>query len=229
LADLLLKENLRIGQSAWIRTDTLVRDAHSGAMDSCVRAGLNEVYLGIERSDAASLAALGKTSDLEDARQGLKILHSRFPEVLAIGSFIYGLPGDTAATIRAIHRLGFELDLDQCFFIPLTPLPGTPGWQPDLWDASGAFFRTFSFLPSGNPQGRWAALERALLLSVLFNWPWIRLQTGLRHLFCGDVRKRRVQRRLQARATRFILQNLFAAVLGENQHMGLIFPTWYES
>ena len=50
----------------------------------------------------------------------------------------------------------------------LTPLPGTAGWQPELWDASGERFREFNFVPAGHPHGRFAALERALLLSVLY-------------------------------------------------------------
>jgi len=37
--------------------------------------------------------------------------------VTAIGSFIYGLPGDTPATVRAIHQLSIDLGLDQPFFI----------------------------------------------------------------------------------------------------------------
>ncbi len=104
LAELLLRDGIRVGQSAWVRTDAMVRDAHSGALGNCVRSGLNEVYLGIERPDSESLASLHKTSGVADAREALRILRDQFPEVLAIGSFIYGLPGDSPQTIRAIHR-----------------------------------------------------------------------------------------------------------------------------
>src|ERR1039457_7328479 len=122
----------------------MVRDAHSGALANSVRSGLNEVYLGIERPDSERLAALHKTSGVGDARQALRILREQFPEMLAIGSFIYGLPGDSAQTIRAIHRFVSELDLDQFFFIPLTPLPGTAGWGDGLWDPTGERFREFN-------------------------------------------------------------------------------------
>ncbi|MGA2862857.1 MAG: radical SAM protein [Verrucomicrobiota bacterium] len=228
VAELMLREGLRVGQSAWVRTDALVRDARSGALASCVRAGLNEVYLGIERADAASLAALHKTSGVAEARAALEILREQFPAVLAIGSFIYGLPGDSPRAVRAIHRLAIELGLDQFFFIPLTPLPGTQGWRAELWDPTGERFREFNFLPTGRPHGRYAALERALLFSLLCNWPPARLRSWRQRLFCGDARKRRVHRRLQTRAARFHLGRLLNRALGGGDDLGLVFPRWYE-
>jgi radical SAM superfamily enzyme YgiQ (UPF0313 family) len=229
LAELLLREDLRVGQSAWVRTDALVRDADSGALDHCVQSGLNELYLGIERPDAPSLSALGKTGGPGDAREAMRILNARFPQVLAIGSFIYGLPGDTPATVRAIHRLACELELDQFFFIPLTPLPGTAGWRPELWDPSGRFFRRFNFLPGTGLNPRQAALERALLLSLLFQWTPARFRTWARHLRSGDARKRRVGWRLVERGARFHLGRLVRRLRKGNDGEGLIFPAWYET
>jgi radical SAM superfamily enzyme YgiQ (UPF0313 family) len=229
LAELLLAEDLGIGQSAWMRTDAIVRDAGSGALDNCVRSGLNETYLGIERPDGESLAALHKTSGVDQARAAMQILRTHFPEVLAVGSFIYGLPGDTPASVRAIHRLALELDLDQFFFIPLTPLPGTAEWRPELWDPTGERFREFNFLPAGRPHGRHAALERALLCSLLFHWPRQRVQSYGRLLFGRDSRKRRVQRRLLGRGVRFQWQRAVQALRGGPEHWGLVYPSWYES
>jgi anaerobic magnesium-protoporphyrin IX monomethyl ester cyclase len=229
LAELMSREGLTVGQSAWMRTDALVRDGNSGALASCVRAGLNEIYLGIERPDAASLAALHKTAGADDARAALRLLRARFPEVLAVGSFIYGLPGDSPAAVHAIHRLAIELELDQFFFIPLTPLPGTAGWRPELWDPTGERFREFNFLPTGRPHGRDAELERALLFSLLFYWPAARLRGWYHQLTARDPRKRRVHRRLHARAARFHLERLVKTALGADYQTGLLFPRWYES
>jgi radical SAM superfamily enzyme YgiQ (UPF0313 family) len=192
----------------------VVRDARSGALANCIRAGLNEVYLGIERPDSESIAALHKTSGVADAREALRILRGQFPEVLAIGSFIYGLPGDSPQTIRAIHRFVTELELDQFFFLPLTPLPGTAGWRPELWDPSGE---------------RFANLERALLWSMLTNWPWARVRGYLRPWLGGHARRRRVQWRLTARATKVYLTRVLRDVLGSSDEFGLIFPSWYEN
>jgi anaerobic magnesium-protoporphyrin IX monomethyl ester cyclase len=60
LAESLLREGRPIGQSAWVRADCLVRDAASGALETCVRAGLNEVYIGIERLEPEDLRRLRK-------------------------------------------------------------------------------------------------------------------------------------------------------------------------
>jgi radical SAM superfamily enzyme YgiQ (UPF0313 family) len=229
LAELLLRDGIRVGQSAWVRTDAMVRDARSGALANCVRSGLNEVYLGIERPDSESLSSLHKTSGTADAREALRILRGQFPEVLAIGSFIYGLPGDSPQTIRAIHRLVSELDLDQFFFIPLTPLPGTSEWRTELWDPTGERFREFNFLPTGRPHGRHADLERALLWSLLTQWPPSRVRGYLRHWFGGDARRRRVQRRLAVRGARVHLTRLLRNALGCGDEFGLVFPRWYES
>jgi anaerobic magnesium-protoporphyrin IX monomethyl ester cyclase len=229
LAELLLHEDLCVGQSAWMRTDALVRDANSGALDNCVRAGLNEAYLGIERPDAESLASLHKSSGVEHARAALRILRRRFPQVLAIGSFIYGLPGDTPKAVRAIHRLTMELELDQFFFIPLTPLPGTSAWRPEFWDPTGERFREFNFLPTGRPHGWHAELERALLWSLLTYWPAVRLRNYLHELLRLDARRRRVQWRLALRGARFHLGRMMKSPVGADDSSGLVFPRWYES
>ena len=229
LAELLLRDGIHVGQSAWVRTDAMVRDAHSGALAHCVRSGLNEVYLGIERPDGESLSSLHKTSGVEHAREALHILRSQFPEVLAIGSFIYGLPGDSPRTIRAIHRFVSELDLDQFFFIPLTPLPGTSDWRTELWDPTGESFREYNFLPTGQPHGRHAELERALLWSLLTHWPWTRVRGYLRGLLPGDARRRRVQWRLAVRGAQVHLRRMLHNALGGGHEFGMVFPRWYES
>jgi anaerobic magnesium-protoporphyrin IX monomethyl ester cyclase len=229
LAELMLRHGLEVGQSAWVRSDCLVRDAGSGSLAACARAGLNEIYLGIERPDAESLQTLHKTSSLADARAALQLLRSRFPQIVTIGSFIYGLPGDTPATIRLIHRLSIELQLDQAFFIPMTPLPGTPAWQPNLWDASGRSFRRFSFLPSYRPHDGLTVLERALLVSVLFDWPPARLRSYLSSLLAGDARRRRISRRLAVRGGAYCLRQALRSLLGEMPAGGLVFPAWYET
>ncbi len=229
LAEALLREDIRIGQSAWVRSDALVRDAGSGALAACAASGLNEVYLGVERPDAAGLAALHKSSGVEDAREALGILRKDFPDILAIGSFIYGLPGDTPAAARAIHRLAVELGLDQFFFIPLTPLPGTVGWREELWDPTGERFREFNFLPSGRPHGRHADLERALLWSLLTYWPASRVRAYLRGFLTLPPRRRRVRWRLAMRGARFHLGRLWQGLAGGGDRLGMVFPRWYEA
>jgi radical SAM superfamily enzyme YgiQ (UPF0313 family) len=227
LSELLLRENLSIGQSAWMRTDALVRDAASGGLESCVRSGLNEVYLGIERMDAGSLGALHKTCGTHHAAEAMRLLRERFPEILVVGSFIYGMEGDTPEMMRQMYRMSVELDFDECFFIPLTPLPGTSGWRPDLWDPSGERFRDASFLPAGRRGGRNAALERALLFSTLFHWPPVRVKNYLHHFLGNAPRRRRVNWRLLKRNVSFAL-NRYVRTFFDDSSCGMVFPSWYE-
>jgi anaerobic magnesium-protoporphyrin IX monomethyl ester cyclase len=228
VAELMLREGLIVGQSAWARADGIVRDAAAGALASCVRAGLNELYLGIERPNQAGLWALGKTLDLDQARAAMRILQRDYPEVCAIGSFIYGLPEDTPATIRAIHRLAVELGLDQFFFIPLTPLPGTTRWRPELWDPTGQRFRRFGFLPAYSGGGVQAKLERALVRSILFDWYPARLRGYCRRLFAANSRKRRINWHLVWRAVHFHLARILRRWRVGQEAGGLILPAWYD-
>jgi len=228
LAEAMLREGLQLGQGAWVRADGILRDAASGALALCVRAGLREVYLGVERTDEASLRAMGKTVSFGAAQEAVRVLNERFPEVLTVGSFIYGLPGDTPATMRAMHRQADVMGLDAAFFIPHTPLPGTTGWQASAWDASGEAFRQFAFLPifrAGHPLAR---LERALFFSLLLNWNTDRLRCYLGGLRQKDRRRRRLNRRLKARGAALHWRLFVAGLFGARDQTGLVFPSWYE-
>jgi len=229
LAELLLQHALAVGQSAWVRADGVVRDARSGALARMVRAGLNEVYLGVERPDPASLRALHKTTTLEETREAFEILAREHPEVFTFGSFIYGLPGDTAATIRAMYRLSLELEMDKAFFIPLAPLPGTPFWRPELWDASGQRFRGFDFLPSATNGHPRAPLDRALVASFVLDWRPVRIRSYVRAFCSRDARKRRMTWRILGRAAQLAAADLTHALLDHGRADGMVLPRWYES
>jgi anaerobic magnesium-protoporphyrin IX monomethyl ester cyclase len=227
VAERLLRANRQIGQSAWVRADGLVRDAASGALESCVRAGLNEVHIGIERGDAESLQALNKNVKLETCRRALEILARDYPGVFKVGSFVYGLPGDTPDTVRKLHELSSELGLDHPFFIPLTPLPGTEFWRPEMWDPAGERFRGSSFLPGAG--GARGALERALVFSSLFNWNAARRRTCTRALLHPNPRTRRMSRRLIVRAGGFEARRFWRMLTGGEECGGMSLPSWYES
>lgn len=229
LAERLLANELTIGQSAWVRADAIVRDARSGALDQLIRAGLNEVYLGVERPDEDGLRALDKTSTLGETRRAFEILAGDYPQVFTVGSFIYGLAGDTPSTVRAIFRLSNELLMDKAFIIPLTPLPGTPFWRPDLWDASGARFRSFDFLPSTAGDPARAALDRALLAACAFDWSAARLRSYARAFCSGNARRRRMQWRLAVRATSFWAAEVLRAARRHHTGGAMVLPRWYES
>ncbi len=228
LAEALLRENLAVGQSAWVRADGIVRDARSGALAAMVRGGLNEVYVGVERPDDKGLQAVHKSASIPVMREAFEILARDFPQVFTLGTFIYGLPGDTPETVYAIVRLAHELKMDQAFFIPLTPLPGTPFWRDELWDDTGENFRDFNFLPSATRSGARRDLEWALLCAGMFHWTPARLRNYAGGLRRGGTRKRRVAVRLAARSAWFALHGLLRGLL-TGPRAGMIFPSWYES
>lgn len=229
LAEMLLREDLRLGQSAWVRSDYLVRDASSGALKKSIQAGLNEVYVGIERPDQAGLRALKKRNRDGEVREALRILATDYPEVFTVGSFIYGLPGDTAATIRAIYRLACDLGLDMAFFIPLTPLPGTPYWRPEFWDPTGTFSRSFDFLPHVNGDPLQARLARTLLWCIVFSWPPSRFRWMLRSLFSRSPRRARIRRRHFFRGLRFCAAGIAGALRKNGNTQAMLYPSWYNS
>jgi radical SAM superfamily enzyme YgiQ (UPF0313 family) len=228
LAERMLRENLRLGQSAWVRADGLLRDEASGALETCVAAGLNEVYAGIERPDTAGLEALHKREDLDQCRRAFRLLAQKYPQIFIVGSFIYGLPGDTPDTVRRVYRLSLELDLDKAFFIPLTPLPGTPFWRPELWDATGRHFRAFSFLPHPTATSPFPELDGALLACMVRGWRLSRVWGYWRGLFHSTPRKRRLTWRVFLRSTRFVLRLIRESFLGGRSTHGMLTPKWYE-
>lgn len=225
LAEQLCREGLQTGQSAWVRADHLRRDHDSGALAACVRAGLDEVYVGVERSDTASLAGFHKGEDLDAIRDAFHRLRRHHPRVFTVGSFIYGLPGDSPETMRHLYQLSLELGVDQAFFIPLTPLPGTPFWQDSLWDPTGESFRSYSFLPQGI--NGTAELDRALMRRMAFHWPGARIGGYFRRLFLEGSRKRRITLRLTARALKFAA-DLMLDQAPNRSSRGLVMPEWAE-
>ena len=228
LAEALLREKISVGQSAWMRADCLVRDAKSGALAAMVRGGLNEVFIGVERPDNDGLQAVHKSTTIPIVREAFEILAREHPQVFTLGTFIYGLPDDTPETVKAIVHLAHELEMDQVFFIPLTPLPGTPFWRDELWDDTGKRFRDFNFLPSATRPGARRDLEWALLLAATFHWPPARLRNYWRNFRGGDARKRRVTARLSARFAWFAVHGMLRGLL-TGHRAGMVFPRWYET
>ncbi len=225
ISELLLRDGIRVGQSAWVRADHVLRDAASGALAACVRGGLNEMYLGIERTDGDGLETLRKGLLAGDVEDALRLLERHHPRVVTVGSFIYGLDGDTPASVRRLFREAHRLPLDIRFFIPLTPLPGTPFWRPGHWDATGEALRRLDFLPRTDDL-RLRSLTLALYASAFAYWPPSRLRNLVRGLAAREPRRRSVLRRSGARQARFAARLLVGALVGRD-HEGMRYPAWY--
>jgi len=228
LAEQLLREGRRIPQSAWVRADYLLRDEASGALGRCVAAGLCEMYLGIERPEKERLVSLRKGNLQHEGERSLWLLAQKYPQVFTVGSFIYNLPGDTPAVVRKLFREAFRAPIDMAFFIPLTPLPGTPYWRPDLWDKSGEAMREFDFLLHFQGKGLKANLSRTLMLCYWFSWSWERFKRVLTSFVTRDARRRSISWRNIARFNWYIARAIGNAVAGRSE-FAMNLPSWYDS
>ncbi|MBZ5683450.1 MAG: B12-binding domain-containing radical SAM protein [Acidobacteriia bacterium] len=226
-ADLMLKEDRRIGQSAWVRADHLLRDDASGALGVCVESGWNEAYLGLERLERSELGQLHKGNLHGEAERALQTLDRKYPKVVTVGSFIYGFPWETPESVRWLFRRAKRLPLDVLFFIPLTPLPGTPYWRPEMWDPTGERFRSFDFLPRVGLGGSLAELSKEIVKGYLFCWPAERVRRTLRGLLARDGRRRRITRQILWRGAPLLLSGILERSQGNRG--GMLYPTWYES
>lgn len=225
LSELLLRENRRIGQSAWLRADCLLRDDDSGALKVWSDAGWNEAYIGIERLDARELAVLGKGNLHHEVECVLQMLHQEYRRVTTFGSLIYGVPGDTPQKVRALFRAAEQLPIDQLFFIPFTPLPGTPAWKPRMWDETGKWFRGFDFI--SGLEHETAGLSATIARSYLFDWSVDRLERMLWGMFNSDRRRREICWNLVLRSLPLMLSS--ALSVRTRSAGAMRFPTWYES
>jgi anaerobic magnesium-protoporphyrin IX monomethyl ester cyclase len=228
LAELLLRDNFKLGQSAWVRADYLLRDQNSGALQACVKAGLNEVYLGIERAEKEGLQLFKKGYMNEEVAAALQILEDLYPSVFALGSFIYGLPTDTAHSVWRLARRAYRLPLDMTFFIPLTPLPGTPYWKPELWDPTGQRFREFDFLPHVDGDAHKTRLTMTLLWASVFLWPRARVRHTFGNLVCRQARRRSITRRHLSRTIPFVASGIVRGLLNRGGSYGMRLPEWYD-
>lgn len=123
---LLLKHNIKIRQTAWVRADFVVRDENLGILEKAVRAGLCQVMIGVERPNRTHLQALSKHAHgPEITAKAFEIFRTKYPSVFTIGSVIFGLWDETQKSLAQLADYQYKVGMDYCFFIPLTPNPGT--------------------------------------------------------------------------------------------------------
>ncbi len=87
------------------------------------RAGCVRIYYGIESGNRQILRTLKKAADLEQAKRTLQ--ETRDAGIDNFGYFMFGNPGETAATARQTIRYALSLPLDYAQFSKVTPMPGT--------------------------------------------------------------------------------------------------------
>ena len=223
--------------TAWVRADCLLRDEKLGVLDKLVRAGLRQMMIGVERDDEASLAALSKHNNgREVCREAFALLREKYPQVFTIGTVIFGLPGDTAADLKRLASLQYEMGMDFCFVMPLTPNPGTAAAA----DARRRGLVVGTDLANYNFHTPVCRTETLGLreLEGIYRRILLGASRGRAHCLLRDLlwqrdrRKRRVQRALVGRGFHIAAKGLLRAVASPNSEKPTLHsrkPTWYES
>ncbi len=87
------------------------------------RAGCQAIYLGIESGCQRILDTINKGISLEQTRKAVKIVKKAGMQTA--GSFIIGIPGETAECIKKTIKFAKNIGIDFAQFTVLTPYPGT--------------------------------------------------------------------------------------------------------
>mgnify|MGYP006281742319 CR=1 FL=1 len=87
------------------------------------RSGCFLLGLGIESGNQAILDGARKRERVEDMRRAAALCKTA--GIKTMGHFIFGLPGETPATVRETIRFALDLDLDYIQCYAAVPYPGT--------------------------------------------------------------------------------------------------------
>ncbi len=222
--------------TAWLRADCVVRDEKLGILEKLVRAGLLQVMIGVERDDCAGLAVLSKhNNEPEICREAFAIFRQRYPQVFTIGTVIFGLPGDTMTDLKRLASCQYEMQMDYCFVMPLTPNPGTAVAD----DARRAARLVNDDLASYNFHTPVCTTEsmslrelESIYWRIMLNGNRRRLRWAVsKFLLERDGRKRRVQLALLGRGTTIAAKSLLRAVLKPGKIQPTLYsrkPPWYD-
>ncbi|MBI5608539.1 MAG: radical SAM protein [Deltaproteobacteria bacterium] len=114
-------------------------------LDAMTRAGLHQVFFGIESGDADSLRRIRKAMELERIRAAVAM--TRAANVRTSGFFMIGWPWETEALMEQTAEFATSLDLDAVSLFSATPLPGT-----ELWKLAGGTPRELASIDFRKPQ-----------------------------------------------------------------------------
>jgi radical SAM superfamily enzyme YgiQ (UPF0313 family) len=118
--DELIARDLNVRWFANARADNLVDPAY---VDRLRRSGCWMLSIGVESESDDTRRDMMKKLERQKIHTAFRNL--RRAGIKSFGFFIYGYPGDTAASMERTTRYAIELDADFANFYPAVPLPGT--------------------------------------------------------------------------------------------------------
>ncbi len=199
-------------------------------------AGLCQVMIGVERTDEVNLNWLDKHSnEPEVTAKAFEILRQKYPDVFTIGSVIFGLWDETEKSLKELSRYQYKVGMDYCFFIPLTPNPGTQVYEDALRrgiiqvvDRTAYNFHT----PIMRTERFSAKQLEKLYFKLMFGINISRIVAHVkRFLSIRDKRRKRVYRSLLKHGVRITLRYVINRVRHPFSNKPTIYsrkPAWYD-
>jgi len=142
-------------------------------------AGCSRVGFGVENGDDWMLRHVikkGQTVDMVRHAFGW----AKNAGLQTMGFFIYGMPGETEASMEKTTQLALELDPDLAHFLMAAPFPGTEMWE--ILEKHGQVF------------------------SHNMDWSQIAIQEDKAHFAFGDLDKETIERKWHEAHRRFYLR-----------------------
>ncbi len=175
----------------WI-TETRVNFVDKKLLRRMKEAGLHMIMYGLESGDEKILSKIKAGVNLESGK--LAVEAAREADVLTLGLFIVGLPGETRETINNTIEYSKSIGLDFAKFNRAVPYPGSPffteicGDHDDLdWNKFSSWYEpdeqeSIIYSPDGISTNELIKLQKKALFSF-----YVRPKLILRHLFKGSI------------------------------------------
>jgi anaerobic magnesium-protoporphyrin IX monomethyl ester cyclase len=119
LIDLLIEREVGTHILMETRVDDVLRD--EPIMGRWREAGIDHVYVGVERTDQELLDLFKKNTEVAMGKRALDLLNSH--DMITETSFVLGLPTDTKESIEATFQLAQHYNPDLAFFLTIAPWP----------------------------------------------------------------------------------------------------------
>lgn len=101
------------------RVDDILRD--EALMPLYHDAGINHIYVGVERTDQATLDLFKKNAEVQMGKRAIDLINEN--DMISETSLVLGLPDDTPESIEATFELAVHYNPDLAFFLTIAPWP----------------------------------------------------------------------------------------------------------
>jgi len=232
-AEKLLNENMRLGWSAFMRADLILRDEKSGVFKKLVDSGLSQICVGAERADNADLINMGKNCYSGDiVKECMHILKDKYPQVFRETTFIVGIREESRESMLNQIRYAKEIKADYPAFHPMTPVPGTESWR-EAKEKGWLEIEDFSKYDWMTPvmPSKYLSRDEIRDLIYLANREFVSISWMIKGLFCPF----RVKRDMYIWWLLVVLKIFFSSVaqfinpFKVKEYTNLIKPKWYET